>query len=317
MKYSIMTTLILAGVLTGCHHKDLEISENLTSDLEIVFDWRKAPAADPASMVTYMFGMDGSQTLRYMFDNKYGGSVRVPVGSYNTLSMNSDNTDWAKFRNTDNIDKFEVYTQDLVSLESQSLSTTGLPRARGTEEERLAATPQMMWRDRTDSIEIVPFTGKRTITLYPAEAVCHYTVDVMDISNIEYARGATIDATISGMAEGYLHGSDTGTDVPVTMAFGMSVDTSQKSLHGQFLTFGECPNTVAKHILTLYIVMSDETKRSFTYDVTDQVTGAPDPKNVYILVKGLDLPQPINSGSGFIPDVSDWDMENVDLDMKI
>lgn len=312
----ILTATAMAGTLSGCHHKDLVYEVPVSSDLEVVFDWSNAPEANPASMALYMFDTEGNiSPLRYIFDNKTGGAIRAPFGNYSAICINSDDTDWACMRNTEDPDNFEIYTTDATIMSRQMTARSEAPRAQGTENERVAATPGMVWGSRSDGITVTDTHGKQVITLYPEESVCHYTVDVLDIDNGTTGSGAAVEGTLSGMAEGYHHGRGTATDTPVTMLFDMIFNSDHTALHAQYLTFGECPVTSAKHMLTIYMLLADGTKHYYTFDVTSQVTDAPDPHNVHIIVKGLKLPEPLTPANGFIPEVNDWETEDVGLDM--
>jgi hypothetical protein len=63
--------------------------------------------------------------------------------------------------------------------------------------------------------------------------------------------------------------------------------------------------------------MNDGTKYCFKdskqLDVTDQVHNAMDKRRVHIIIDGLDLPQPIENGGGFIPSIDDWTVEENDI----
>ena len=76
-----------------------------------------------------------------------------------------------------------------------------------------------------------------------------------------------------------------------------------------------CPSARKTHTLTVYAVLSDESKWYYTYDVTDQIHSAPDRRDVHIVLDGLPLPKPIVNGGGFQPDVDDWQSVNVDIEM--
>lgn len=318
---SMLLAITIALSTTSCRHKGLEDFEPAAYDISVVFDWQKSPDANPASMAMYLFDASDGNSIRYIFDNRDGGPIRAPFGTYSALAMNSDNTDWVALRNTSDVDLFEARTLDLAMLSGQRLSTYSIPRARGTENERLAATPQMLWGCRQDEIKLADdATSHKVITLYPDEVVCHYTVIVEDIKNLGDAAGAQIDATLSGMSEGYCFGAGTSTDNHVTMGFTLAVNDSTDGLEGSFLTFGECPHNTASHTLTLYFVLSDGTHISYNYDVTAQVTQARDPRHVIIVVKGPELPAPVPSTGGtggFIPKVDEWQSVDIDLDMNV
>ncbi len=320
MKINGKTAVILAGIIlplfSSCRHKDLYMEDSMTSRLEVVFDWRNAPEADPSSMALYLYDEDGTSPMRFIFSNKTGGEIKAPFGMHNAICMNADNTNWARMRNKDNISTMEILTLDAESLSAQRIGTRSVPRAEGTEDERIAQTPGMLWGSRENNIGIYPHSGTQTITMYPVEAVCHYTVDVYDVENLDKASSGSVDATLSGMAEGYCHGTESATDNHVSMAFTLNSDGSHNSLHGEFLTFGECPSLNLKHYLTIYTVLSDGSGWYKSFDVTDQVANAPDPRHVHIVVRGLPLPEPpSDGGTKLSADVNEWQEVNISLQM--
>lgn len=306
--------LTLMAVLASCEHKDL-VFDDRQGDVRVVFDWRNAPDAAPASMAAYFYDESDGGSMRFIFPNQDGGIITIPTGNYTGLGMNSDDNDWARMRNTDDADEFETYTDDALNLEAYGLSTRALPRAEGTEQERMAQTPGMLWADRRDNIKLTYSEEEQVITFYPQEAVCHYTVDIKDITNLQYIDRSEIDGTISGMAEGYIHGINKPADEHVTMPFTLSSDSQANTLHGEFLTFGESASDPGKHILTIYLYLTDGSKWYYTFDVTSQVHSAPDPHHVHIVLSGLPLPKPIMAGGGIQPDVNDWQTEEIELKM--
>lgn len=299
--------------VSSCHHKDLY--EDHTVGLDVVFDWRKAPDASPRSMAFYLYPSGGGKELDYNFPNSTGGHIVVPFGSYHSLCMNNDNTDWVCLRNISDVDAFEVYTRDVKRLSAYGFDAYALPRSADASSERVAETPGMIWSTKGDDVELRLSDRQKTLVLYPEEAVCHYTVDIEDVENIEYIDGSGLDGLLSGMAEGYVTGKMCSTSTSVTMPFVLVVNTEDNQLHSEFLTFGECPEATSPHTLSVYMVLTDGSKWYYTFDVTRQVQDAPDPRHVHIVLKGLKLPKPINSGGGLIPDVDDWQTENVDIKM--
>ncbi|MDE7375931.1 MAG: DUF5119 domain-containing protein [Muribaculaceae bacterium] len=319
MKTRTLFPVLVAGLaLTSCRHKDIDMEPNNRCEIYVAFDWQKAPDANPTSMIAYFYPVNGGEPLLYTFAGRDGGRIGIPYGGYAGIGINGDFSDWAATRHTEDPDHFEVYTRDAETMQAMGMPSRAVPRAAGAEDERMAKTPGMMWSGRRDGISIdgeSDGNGVQTITFYPDEAVCYYTVDVLDIKHSDYLRGAEIDATLSGMAEGYLHGKRRSTDVSVTMPFTLKPGEGDTSLSGQFLTFGECDTAKRSHLLTVYVILTDGTKWYHAFDVTDQVTNAPDPRHVHIVVRGLDLPQPVSGGSGFRPDVNEWNDININLSM--
>lgn len=322
MKHTTITRLLLLAALamsaSSCRHKDLYmLDEPSTQHIVVQFDWRNAPDANPESMAMYLYDSDYLNPRRYIFNNRFGGETKVTFGTHHALCLNADNTNWAHLGYTENHRTFQISTLDADRLSGQGLQASALPRAKSAESERMACTPLMAWGSSTSDINIIPKNGTDTIKFYPDELVCHYTVDIYDVDNLDGVNSTSIDAGLSGMAEGMNVARNIGTDNTVTMAFTLSTVSNQNALHGEFLTFGECENTHANHFLTIYTILVDGSKWCYTYDVTGQITNAPDPRHVHIVVRGLPLPQPPPGGGGAAlkPDVNDWQIIDIHLQM--
>ncbi|MDE6538100.1 MAG: DUF5119 domain-containing protein [Muribaculaceae bacterium] len=313
-----LSALSTLGSLTSCRHKYLDFEEVPMTELDVVFDWSKAPDATPESMAVYFYDTQTrseAKALRYDFPNKSGGEIKLPFSNYSAIALNSDNTHWAHFRNSDDIDNFEIYTNESSHLPTSGLAIKSIPRARDTEDEVIVETPEMFWTARRDSLSLAPGDKRKTFTFYPEEGVCHYKVIVRNISNFSSIEGSAIDATLSGMSGGFLHGSKQPTDSKCTLPFYLIKDEDTETLHGEFLTFGESPVTHNPHKLALYIIMSDGKRNLYSYDVASQISKAKDPKHVTIIVDGLSLPTPVPESGGLNPSVSDWDSIDIDIQM--
>ena len=196
-----MTALLVAA--TSCEHKDLCYDHAHAVEVEVVFDWRNAPDAAPASMSLYLFPDDG-EALRYDFTGRDGGTIRVPIGKYEALCLNSD-TENIGYRNTERKGTFEVTTQTSPLLEGLSalgVRSEAVPRADGAEDECVALSPDMLWSDHVESIELKHVPVRQRITLYPEQSVCRYTVEIRNAENLKYVFG--LSGSISGLAGGLL-----------------------------------------------------------------------------------------------------------------
>ena len=125
MKASVMTfpLLMITMGLSGCHHKDLLNEVAPTGEPEIVFDWTDVPDANPASMGAYLYGENQEELIRFIFTGRDGGPVRLPVDRYCGIAINTDNASWLRMRNHEDIDKFELYTDPVISLPVSGFST--------------------------------------------------------------------------------------------------------------------------------------------------------------------------------------------------
>lgn len=300
---------------TSCEHKDLCYDLSDAVDVEVVFDWCNAPDASPESMSLYLFPA-GGEALRYEFTDCRGGTIRVPVGSYEALCLNSD-TENVTYRNAECRETFEVTTRtaDLLSgLSVLGVLSDGVPRVDGTESERVILPPDMLWSDYAESVELKPTAGTPTVTLSPEMSICRYTVEIRNAANLKYVSG--ISGSLSSMAESLYPGvgCDATCKTGATIPFDAAVSADKSTVTGELFAFG-CPSARKTHTLTVYAVLSDESKWYYTYDVTDQIHSAPDRRDVHIVLDGLPLPKPIVNGGGFQPDVDDWQSVNVDIEM--
>lgn len=303
-------TVVSVLVFSSCEHKDLCYDHPHTVPFQVLFDWREAPEASPASMSLYLFPQQG-KSIRNEFTDAAGGELRAAYGRYDVLCVNSD-TEVVEYRNTERYETFEVTTRTTTlfpGLSSLGVRAPAPPMAPGTEDERIAAAPEMLWGDHFGGFELS--RQQLTLTLYPAVSVCSYTVEIRHAENLEHT--TALSASLSGLSGGVLIGAGRLSEERVTVPFEVSVAEDQTTLTGELTVFGHCPAEQTAHTLTVYAVLSDGSKWYYTYDVTDQIHSAPDQRNIHILLDGLPLPEP--EPGGFNPSVGDWEEVNVDIDM--
>ena len=181
-RFTTYTLLALVALLaTGCRHKGFDDDERTMMRINVVFDWRKAPEAHPQSMALYLYPDGGGRPLRYVFQNSTGGEIAVPLGSYTALCMNNDNTDWAELRNTDAIETFEIHTPTVPGISLTDLRTSE-PGERESGDTALVQSPELMWCDAGEAFAINPTDSEKTLTMYPEETGCHYTIDIYYIA---------------------------------------------------------------------------------------------------------------------------------------
>lgn len=301
---------------TSCEHKDLCYDHSDAVDVEVVFDWCNAPDASPESMSLYLFPAGGGEALRYEFTDCRGGTIRVPVGGYEALCLNSD-TENIDYRNTAQRTSFEVMTRTtslLGGLSGLGVRSEGVPRPEGTESERVVLCPDMLWSDHAEGVVLAQQSATRTITLSPQQSVSSYTVEIRNAENLKYVSG--ISGSLSSMAESLYPGMgcDATCERSVTVPFDVEISADKTAVAGRLFAFG-CPTTRNIHTLTVYAVLSDASKWYYTYDVTDQIHSAPNQRDVHIVLDGLPLPKPIVNGGGFQPDVDEWQSEQIEIPM--
>lgn len=308
-----MVCLWLLGMLgllfTSCEHKELCYDHSHLAEVEVIFDWKNAPEADPESMRLYLFPVDGGEMIPFEFAGKQGGTFKIQPGRYRAICVNND-TESILYRHFDSYDSFEAYVTD-AAMQLRSIS---LPRAEATAGQRAGNSPSLLYSDHLEEVEFFNKRGKQSFTMYPASMICHYTVEIRHVENREYLPEGNIFSTLSSMSGGWFMSQDQPTDEMVVLSFDLA-SAKDNSLFGDFYTFGYPAGSKELQQLVIYVIMSDGKKYYYTFDVTNQIHDAKDPKEVHIVIDTLPLPMPITNGSGFDLTVDDWETVYIDLPM--
>lgn len=313
----LFAAFLLLGA--GCVHKDLrdEIPVKPSWRVQVVFDWTKAPYTNAQNMALYIYP-ENEGVINNWFSNITGGEIKLRSGAYTAVCHNNDNSYDLFVRNEHAHEELELYTDDVAALEGQGISTRSIPRAPGTEDEPIRATPPLCYGSHVRDINIVDSVELQTITLYPEELICRYTVLLYDVENLKNS-DIRIDGSLSSLAGGYLPGKLMATSETVTHSFALNADASQRVMVSNFMTFGVPPGEPLPHMLSVYVLTKSRTGEQYTFDVSDQVNNAPDPRNVVIKVGGIKLPEmpddpPDDPGgnkpdNGMVVDVEKWTSE--------
>lgn len=326
----LIISLISVLILSSCEHREFDYADvdAETAYIDVVFDWRNEPDANPETMSLYLFPTDGRSPIRHEFVGRDGGTIRVTAGTYHAICVNSDQRD-VFFRNEEAHHTFEIITSELAALSlspALRVSPLDVPRAPGSEDQSMMNQPPLLWSSSETDIVISPFpaskgrsrNGNQQVRMYPRRIVDTYIVKVKKINNIGHLQ--SLSATISDMADGYLPSAMTPNDNSATISLEMTHNADAATARGQFLTFGHCPANQRKHKLMLYAILTDGSKYYFEFDVSEQAhKDAADDNIHYITVECLDIPEPgsggDDGGGGMSPSVNDWQTIQIDISM--
>ncbi|MDE6561112.1 MAG: DUF5119 domain-containing protein [Muribaculaceae bacterium] len=319
-KSSSIALGMLFLIAEGCTHKDLneDAHTTLADNVEVIFDWSKTPAKEAKTMVLYLYS-DEHEMMDYRFNNPDGGTIRTYAGPHTAVCHSNDDPYGHHLRAQDSHDDIEIYTDETGILVGQGISTRGIPRAKGTEDEPLRETPSMIYGAQNREVNLKVSALPQKLALFPEELICRYSVEFVDVENLKSA-DLRIDATISSLAGGYYPGRMKPNSEAVSHTFTLTANLDNNSLNTVFYTFGLPEGEEKDHKICLYIALKDRTGAFYTFDVTDQVNKAPDPRNVSIKIYGLKLPEipddppKLPDGeSGFSIEVDTWDTYHYDL----
>ena len=310
---------LLSGSLTSCDHKELDRLSASCARVRVLFDWRKAPGASAKGMSLYLYPQTGGDPLRYDFPNASGGTVEIPFGRYRALFLNND-SETLLLRGTERFASFELYTRTSTLLEPLGLQ--GNPEGANPPDEPVVLAPDALWAGQEDPVELSlsdlradPTVGDadKEITLYPQGKTCTYTVEIRRVQNLKYT--SALSFSLSGLSGNLFAGRGERSSLRSTIPFPAKADGAAEKVTARFLCFGTSTSANPLRTLSLYVILSDGSKQYYTFDVSAQVNEAPDPKNVHILIEGLNLPKPIANGGGFHPTIDEWQSITEEINM--
>lgn len=314
MKAKLHIMLLAAFVLlVSCQHKELCYDHSHIGHVEVEFDWSNDKDAAPETMSLYLFPENGGDTQRYEFIGRNGGTIRVKRGLYKAICVNSDSRDH-EIHDVEDFGDFCISTCDALSVDGLNtfgISTRSLPKARGTEDERMALAPEMVWSDFIGTIDLTDRSQK--IILYPKPQVYTCNVEIRNATNLKWIKG--LSGSLSTMAGGHHPSRETASEECVTIPFSCNYDKEDSIITGSLTTFGHCPTEDRTHFLTIYAILADNSRWSYTFDVTDHVHKSEGMNDIHIILDGLPLPKPVVNGGGFKPVLDDWKEVLIDITM--
>lgn len=301
--HKLLSLLLLPVMISSCIYDDLPVCDEIMQ-LTIVNTWENAPQAAPEGMA-YLFFPNGSiEPWRFDFPGRDAGTVNLPEGIYRFVMFNDD-TAAIKFRVDDN-GELEAYCREGNILE-------GLKGGIGKEHvdysrEKVEICPDMMWSEGYPYVNLaydkvtydIPTSHAqnrriidydKVMRTYPARIIARYTYEIVDVANTGGIR--RMCAAMSGLASSITLNDGNRSPHAVTLPFAASKQ-GDNAITGKFLTFGlPAPHnpTASPNILYLFIWLTDGKRVEYQFDVTGQVTSAPNPLEVHIKLSGLNLPE--------------------------
>lgn len=308
--------IVNCALLTSCHTDDLCYEHPHGAAITVAYDWSDAPAAEAEGMRIWLYPQtaDGAAPELRDFAGLSGGKVSgLFEGRYHIISHNND-TELITYTDRDIHGAHRAGTRDADILEPMSradgVSSSGI-RSEG--DERVAATPDRLWLANATDVDV---KDGGVIALAPKQVHCRYTYEFRNVGHTDGIVG--VSASISGMSAGVMLADGSHIGTTVTHPLEAAIDAEGERIYGESYTFGYMAQSNVPHRMALYVIMSNGQKYKYTegeyLDVTSQVRNAPDPKNVHIVIDGLQLPTPVSGGT-FDPSVSDWEEENRDIDI--
>lgn len=293
---SLVILSLLVPLLTSCGHKDILCPGNEPHTLTVKFMWEKAPEAAPDGMTLYFFPAgEGTRVWRFDIAGRDGGKVELPIGAYRFLAVNND-LPGVMFSGEDAYGNFTANTRKNPD--------TGLMRPTG-----------MLYGGTVDHVEVTPCgiiytTPEGTIKecrqgllrCHPDSLSCVYNVIFRRCEGMENIR--TASACIQGEASSLRVAYSIPEGEPVATSFRLAREEQPDgdALAGSTTVLGTDTEHLPSVKLTLNVERTDGKHIAKSFDVTEQVVNSMNPRNVFIIITGVEIP------AGDTPDIPGGDV---------
>lgn len=276
----VMAAIVVSLILQSCRHSAIICPEGGSRVLNVKFMWDEAEDAMPDGMTLYFFPVNSDGRIwRFDIAGRDGGKVELPYGSYRLLAFNND-LPRIDYSDTDSYDGF-----------------TANARFAG---KTLVYAPGLLYVATVDfvdvtvcGVEYLDHEGcdkncpQGLIRCYPRLESTIYNVIVRDIDGMSLVRSAS--ATIDGIASAMKLVSNESTGHTVGESLQLSTLGQQPEMSGVTTGFGSIKGEF-EYWLTVTVTRTDGKTFAKRFDVSSQVLNSSNPRNVTIVVDGLEIP---------------------------
>lgn len=306
LAWHIIPLVFIAIVLSGCEHKKIHMPSSQPQGVHMMLMWDRYPDANPQGMTLYFFPLGGGKIWRYDTPGRDGGDVELPIGRYSMLAFNNDLPGVA-----------------FSGLTSLSAAKAALRLSSGA-----ATGSGALYCGVVERLEVTPCGVEYSSAEYPCKECpaglvrcspqprfCSYTLVLEGVKGMERVRQAS--ALLSPMAAEVDMASGSLSASGVGLAISLSETGEGDSMRGATTAFGVASGA-DRITATVRVVRTDGVALAKAYDVTDQVLSAPDPRNVTIVIRGLEIPDgdtplPPDPDVGIDVDVDGWSVIYIDM----
>lgn len=286
----LLTGIALCStLLSGCIYDDLSDCPGMFyGNVRVEYHWDHAPDASPQGMACCFFPRDGGDVWVFDLPGRNGGEIKIPSGEYSFVSFNDDTSE-ITFSNSDDYSRMSASTSAgrLISgAVPGEVDSSQLPQLSDVAAQPVKRCPDMMWSYACGQVDIRAGNRNSVIPAHPRPIVRNYHYDITGVVNLQGV--ARMSGAISGMASEVILSDGSPEGEAAILPFG-AMRQGADAIHGDFLTFGPAAGT--GNYLFLFVWLTDGRRYVYRFDVTRQVTEAPDPMDVWLRISGLELPE--------------------------
>lgn len=265
----VILTVWAGSILSSCTQKDLVCNSDPVKVM-VDFDWIDATGAKPDGMTVLFFPADeNSQIWRFDITGRNGGEIEILSGIYNVIAFNND-LPGIEFSNTDSFSRLSGSTRN---INDSVTSQTG-----------------MLYAASLTNMALYPGNKQAlTICMTPDSLATDYHISLDSVTGTQRIKTAT--AILKGLARSVCLQLKCNSEQTCCVSVPLYIDPHCQSRMETVATGFGNPDIHDPKINLEIIVTTSHGKYSKTFDVTEQIMNSKHPKDVYINIKGLDIPE--------------------------
>lgn len=274
----------------------------------------------PYSYKVLFFDDEGKGFQYEDFCSEKGGPVQGVPGCY-TLYIHDQDNHTTLFDGKDSLHTYRAYTEEesiktknlftrcrtayLTKAVLEGINLMGTKGEPGFEGEMVIKQPDALFAGRKDNTDIPYLSYEDPDYIIPVDtgfALCQGTITITGITNTENI--ATIRVFITNLARGRYIGIQKPQLIPATIHVGIT-DITEERVYGVYNHFGKLDG----YRNTAYIVIYDTSGAGYLFveDISDQIAGQNDNANLNMHIS-FNVPAPETGGTGFQPEMNDWEI---------
>lgn len=309
---SVLWIVSGALVLAGCERKEILCPGSEPYTIDVRFMWDAAPEASVDGMTVYFYPTDEyGRMWRFDIAGRDGGPVELPLGRYRMLAVNND-LPGITFSDGDMYDRLQANARRIDT--SGLTGSTGM-LYRGVVYDVDVTICGVGYTRPDGSVKECPFG---VVRCYPDSLATVYDVTLTGVVGMDRVRSAS--AALGGIASSVSIASGKTGDEVCRSEMQLQPWPETGMMTGRTMGLGT-PSGTPRFGLTVTVRCNDGKTLRKEFDVTDQVTGSPDPRNVHIIINGLEIP---DTGPdtppedvGMIVGVDGWQVIDIDYNTEV
>lgn len=331
MKKALLITVLLMLTLVSCKRIPLydpatdvylKLDLKLAIDVELSADIEIAGHTDledkvhgkmPELVRACFYDPETHKLVSEDFLPPEGGFIILPAGVYD-LIVYSMGTEATQVTGMDNRGSAYAFTSP-TGTKVKARSKAGDEDPSLPSEFEVIYEPDHIFVGRVNGVVIPvhPAGEEHTIVIESemTPLLETYTFEVKNVNGAGNIQKA--DVYITGQAPGKYLWDGRQSAPPVAIYFQSDIDPEKGHLFSVFNTFGKFPYMTNNVFLNVLVETGGGGKYQWVFDVTDQFDNPDNVGHEIIIDEPVDVPGPEERTGGFLPTVSDWDVEIVEI----